>query len=344
MKLAWKEMKKGKSKFIILGSIIFLVSFLTLVISGLANGLSYDSAGLIKNLPSGQYYLSKEAEGNSAMSAIPSDMANEFMKENEEAMALSIQMGYVTTTADQQESVAFVTSTPFKHFPSVRAGEIVLDASLKEQGVHIGDTVVNEWSKKEFVVKDFVEGQTYSHTAVAFVNERDFAALFGKSERQMMFLPGDEAVAFSKELDVYSTSQFLQTIASYQSEQLSLNMIIGFLVVISGMLFGIFFYMMNVQKLSLYGILKAIGVKTSTLFTLIWTQMILTTTAALFLSILLSQLVSFMKPESLPYQLSLSTTLLLVGLFFLVGFLGATISGWQVKNVQPLQAIQQGEV
>src|SRR5690625_6421637 len=46
-----------------------------------------------------------------------------------------------------------------------------------------------------------------------------------------------------------------------------------FLVVISGMLFGIFFYMMNVQKIGLYGILKAIGMKTSKLFQMMWTQM-----------------------------------------------------------------------
>ncbi|OZS77782.1 hypothetical protein CF394_08485 [Tetzosporium hominis] len=57
MNLAWKEIKKNKVRFTILGSIVFLVSFLTFIISGLANGLSQDNAALIKNLPEGYFYM-----------------------------------------------------------------------------------------------------------------------------------------------------------------------------------------------------------------------------------------------------------------------------------------------
>src|SRR5690625_1542028 len=117
-----------------------------------------------------------------------------------------------------------------------------------------------------------------------------------------------------------------------------------FLVVISGMLFGIFFYMMNVQKIGLYGILKAIGMKTSKLFQMMWTQMLIITTIALALSIGLSQLFSSIAPEGMPFHLTLATTGQLAVIFFIIGFLGATLSGLQIKNVQPLQAIQQGEV
>src|SRR5690625_6091647 len=83
---------------------------------------------------------------------------------------------------------------------------------------------------------------------------------------QMVFVPGEDELKSMGGLQAFSNKDFLNTIPSYSAEQLSLNMIVWFLVVISGMLFGIFFYMMNVQKVGLYGILKAIGVKTSTLF------------------------------------------------------------------------------
>lgn len=55
MNLEWKEMRKNKIRFLILGSIVFLVSFLTFIVSGLANGLSQDNAALIKDLPDGQF-------------------------------------------------------------------------------------------------------------------------------------------------------------------------------------------------------------------------------------------------------------------------------------------------
>jgi putative ABC transport system permease protein len=121
-------------------------------------------------------------------------------------------------------------------------------------------------------------------------------------------------------------------------------MIVWFLVVISGMLFGIFFYMMNVQKMGLYGILKAIGVKTRTLFNMMWTQMVFITVIALVISITLSQIVNMIAPEGLPFSLTLETTVQLSIVFLLIGFIGATISGLQIKKVEPLHAIQQGEV
>jgi putative ABC transport system permease protein len=57
MNMAMKEMKKNKVRFLILGSIVFLVSLLTFIISGLANGLSQDNAALIKDMPEGQFFV-----------------------------------------------------------------------------------------------------------------------------------------------------------------------------------------------------------------------------------------------------------------------------------------------
>jgi putative ABC transport system permease protein len=46
----------------------------------------------------------------------------------------------------------------------------------------------------------------------------------------------------------------------------------------------------------------------------------------------------------MPFSLTLETSLQLSIVFLMVGFIGATISGIQIKKVEPLQAIQQGEV
>ncbi|MDP4157640.1 MAG: FtsX-like permease family protein, partial [Bacillota bacterium] len=112
----------------------------------------------------------------------------------------------------------------------------------------------------------------------------------------------------------------------------------------SGMLFAIFFYMMNVQKIGLFGILKAIGVKTSTLFKMMWMQMLLITVLALSMSIAISQVFNRIAPKGIPFNLTPETTAQLSLVFFIIGFIGATLSGFQIKKVQPLQAIQQGEV
>lgn len=344
MNMAWKEIKKSKVKFMILGSIVFLVSFLTFIISGLANGLSQDNAALIKDLPDGQFYMDKDAEETYNLSLIDPNTQEAVLKEQEGAAALSIQMGFLNDEADKQRSVAFVTSTDSELFENVQAGEIILDRSLEDEGLKVGDTLTNNQFSGEFTVKGFVDQQKYSHAPVAFINMENYKEMYRVNEMQLIFIPDGDETPVIDGLQSFSNSEFLNTIPSYSAEQLSLNMIVWFLVVISGLLFAIFFYMMNVQKIGLYGILKAIGVKTSTLFKMMWTQMFFITVIALALSIALSQSFNFIAPDGMPFSLTAVTTVQLSIVFLVIGFVGATLSGIQIKKVEPLQAIQQGEV
>lgn len=344
MKLAWKEMKKNKVRFLILGSIVFLVSFLTFIISGLANGLSQDNAALIKNLPDGQFYMNENADENYNLSRIESSIQEKLLNDQKDATALSIQMGFLNDKDDKQQSVAFVTSTQTTLFPDVQAGEIILDSSMKDKGNKVGDILTNNQLSGEFIVKGFVEQEKFSHAPVAFINIENYKELYRVDEMQLIFIPREDSSQEFTGLQSFSNKDFLNTISSYSAEQMSLNMIIWFLVVISGMLFAIFFYMMNVQKIGLYGILKAIGVKTSKLFKMMWTQMILITVTSLAFSIALSQVFNMVAPEEMPFSLTVVTTAQLSLVFLVIGFIGATLSGIQIKKVEPLQAIQQGEI
>lgn len=88
MNIAWKEMKKNKGRFLILGSIVFLVSLLTFIISGLANGLSQDNASLINDLPDGQFYMKKEAEQTHNLSRIDNRIQDEILTKHKKRCSL----------------------------------------------------------------------------------------------------------------------------------------------------------------------------------------------------------------------------------------------------------------
>ena len=343
MHLAWKEMKRNKSKFLIVGAVVFLISFLTFMISGLANGLSQDNAALIKNLPDGTFYMTEKAEETYTMSQIDQGLQKDVLEEFDKSAALSIQMGFVNDQEEKQHSVAFVTSTASELFPNVEPGEIVLDESLREEGLKVGDVLTNSQLDGTFTVKGFVEQAKFSHAPVAFINPDNYSEMYRTDTMQLLFVPTEESKEISG-LQAFSSADLLNTIPSYSAEQLSLNMIVAFLFVISGMLIGIFFYMMNVQKFGLYGILKAIGLKTSVLFKIMWTQMLAVTTMALVLAVILSQGFQLIAPDGMPFHLPFETSWKLSLVFLCIGFVGATISGLQIRKIQPLQAIQQGEM
>ncbi|RST71988.1 ABC transporter permease [Siminovitchia acidinfaciens] len=344
MKMAWKEMKKSKVKFMILGSIVFLVSLLTFIISGLSNGLSQDNAALIKDLPDGQFYMAKDANETYNLSRIDKSVQSKILNKQENAVAFSIQMGFVNDSRDKQHSVAFVTSTDSRLFEKAGPGEIILDRTLEKEGIHKGDILTNNQFSGEFRVKGFVDQKKYSHAPVAYINMEDYKEIYHVNEMQLIFVPNENQGQSIAGLQSFSNKELLNTIPSYNAEQMSLNMIVWFLVIISGMLFAIFFYMMNVQKIGLYGILKAIGLKTSSLFSIMWSQMLFITVIALVLSIGLSQGFNMIAPEGMPFSLTFETTVQLSTIFLIIGFSGATLSGIQIKKVEPLQAIQQGEM
>lgn len=344
MNIALKEIKKNKLRFLILGSIVFLISLLTFIISGLAYGLSQDNAGLIMDLPDGQFYMSKDAEETYSLSRIDGDIQEQFFRDHKKSVALSIQMGFLNDKGGKQRSVAFVSSTDSKLFENVEPGEVVLDRSLEGEGINVGDVLTNNQYTGKFVVKGFVENKKFSHAPVAYINTSAYKEMYRVEEMQLLFNQGKASPKEINGLQSYSNKDFLKTIPSYKAEQTSLNMIVWFLVVISGMLFAIFFYMMNVQKIGLYGILKAIGVKTSALFKMMWIQMLFITAMALVISAALSQVFNMIAPKDMPFTLTMQATAQLSLVFLLIGFVGATLSGIQIKRIEPLQAIQQGEV
>ncbi|MEB9935945.1 ABC transporter permease, partial [Bacillus cereus] len=55
MFLALRELKQSKLRYGLIGLIMVLLSFLVLVISGLANGLSYDNASSIQNMEANKF-------------------------------------------------------------------------------------------------------------------------------------------------------------------------------------------------------------------------------------------------------------------------------------------------
>lgn len=344
MNLAWKEMRKNKIRFLIFSSIVFLISFLTFIISGLANGLSQDNAALIKDLPKGHFYMAEDADESYNLSRIESSIQEKLLTDQKKAVALSFQMGFVHDKSDKPLSVAFVTSTKSSHFKDVQPGEIILDRSMENKGIKEGDSLTVPSTSRDFTVKGFVDQKKFSHAPVAFINMDVYKLMHRVEEMQLIFIPGIEKVEEIAGLETFTKKEFLQTIPSYNAEQMSLTMIVWFLVVISGMLFAIFFYMMNVQKIGLYGILKALGLKTSALFKMMWTQMLFITAMALCLAAAMSQGFQLVAPEGMPFHLTLQTTMQLSFVFLLIGFIGASISGIQIKKSQALQAIQQGEV
>ncbi|MGV2621376.1 UNVERIFIED_CONTAM: ABC transporter permease [Halobacillus marinus] len=334
MNMAWKEMKKNKARFLLLGSIVFLLSLMTFILSGLSEGLSEDNVSLVKQMPDKTFHLNAGADGSYAQSTIPSTEAESGI------FAFSIQMGTMTGDQEEKHTVAFFSSNEPEQVQQVGDGEVILDSSLKKEGLSEGEWIKTPLLKEPLRIAGFTDHKRFNHSPVALLNESTYQRMTGLKEWQVLVASDEKNTT---ELRPFSKQEFLTTIPSYQAEQTTLTMIVWFLVGISGLLFAVFFYMMNVQKVGMYGILKALGLRTRTLFQMMWTQMgvliVLSIVAAGAVSLNLIHLL----PEGTPYSLSVQTVLRLSLVFFIVGFAGSTLSAVQIRRIDPLTAIQRGD-
>lgn len=119
-------------------------------------------------------------------------------------------------------------------------------------------------------------------------------------------------------------------------------MIIAFLLVITALLIGVFFYVITLQKTQELGVLKAIGTKNSYLANSLVVQAVFLSAVALLVGIGLTLAVQTVFPESMPFLLTTTMIAQYSIIFIVISVLGTLVSLYQVLKVDPLEAIGGG--
>ena len=70
--------------------------------------------------------------------------------------------------------------------------------------------------------------------------------------------------------------------------------------------------------------------------------MAITTIFSLMVSVSLSQLFNIVAPKGMPFTLSIGTTTQLSIVFLIIGFIGATLSGMQIKKLNRYRLYSKG--
>jgi putative ABC transport system permease protein len=274
MFLALKELKQSKLRYGLIGTIMILLSFLVLIISGLANGLSNANASSILEMKAEKFVVSEDAEGKLLRSQIKKEDVDNVLAQvsEKEAVPMHIAMSTfekegsskkvdIAIFANKQDS--FITPKVIEGKAiDLEDNEIIIDESAKNKGIALNDKIVDPISKKAFKVVGFTENEMFSHAPVAYMNEKvwESIALPHQKEYNVIALNTDKEINNAK---VVEKKEVLQSIPGYKEEQGTLTMIIAFLLVITALLIGVFFYVITLQKTQQLGVLKVIGTKNS---------------------------------------------------------------------------------
>ena len=353
MFLALKELKQSKLRYGLIGTIMMLLSFLVLIISGLANGLSHANASSFIEMKADKFIVSDDVDGKLLRSQIKKEDVDKVLAQVDakDAVPMHIKVATFEKEGNSNKVDVAIFSSKQDSFiaPKVIEGkngtlennEVVVDESIKQKGIKLGDELVEPISKKTFKVVGFSQNQMFSHSPVVHMNENawDALALPHQKDYSVIALNTDKKIDNAKVID---KKEVLQSIPGYKEEQGTLTMIIGFLLAISALLIGVFFYVITLQKTHQLGVLKAIGTKNSYLAKTLVVQSIFLTGVALIIGIGLIFAVEAILPASMPFLLTTTTILQYIGVFILISILGTLISLYQVLKVDALEAIGGG--
>lgn len=363
MFLALRELKHAKFRYLLIGFIMLLVAWLTFIVSGLANGLALDNASAMKNVNGDYFVLQDNADQKLARSSIPTDTLDEIRKQDgvKEAAPLSqTTTSFTQTGKDKKIDVTIFGIEPQSMImPSISEGrglgnlgknEVVVDASLKGKGLAIGDTLENKDTGVSVTVVGFAKGQMFSHMPVLYTDTDSLNNMMKSTGRQQK--PSYNAIVVNGNKDVQPTleknishisvltkDQAVQGIPGFKEEQGSLTMMITFLIVIAAFVQAVFFYVITLQKTNQFGVLKAIGAKTSYLAKNLIGQVLILAITAIGISIALTFGVSAFFPEGMPFELGSEIVVKYSALLIVVAMIGALLSLQRIAKIDAIEAI-----
>jgi putative ABC transport system permease protein len=123
-------------------------------------------------------------------------------------------------------------------------------------------------------------------------------------------------------------------------QQTTFNQILGVTVVIALVVIALFFALLTVERTALYGVLKAIGARSRTIFAgLVLQAAVVTLVAAIIAGVLVVMIDLAIPPGSIPLTITPGRIVLSIVLLLIAAVIGSAFSLRRVLRVDPASAL-----
>jgi ABC-type antimicrobial peptide transport system, permease component len=352
MFLALKEMKHAKLRYGLVIGIIFLIAYLVFFLTGLAYGLAQDNRTAVDKWQADDVLLAQSANTNLNMSHFPLTVADEVEAEEQATLA---QLPSVIQKQGSEETINatfFGINVDQFLVPKITAGrmfkadnEVVVDDSLaQEYGIALGDVLITTGNDAENQVVGFTHNAKFNVAPVLYTSltnlEKNTANQQSTSNQMINAIVTRGKVAQVPEgLEKIAVPAFIQALPGYQAQVLTFGFMIGFLIVIAAIVLGIFIYILTMQKVEIFGVMKAQGIASSYIAKAVMAQTFLLAVFGTVIGLLATIGTGLVLPDKVPFALNSLFLASMSGLMIVFAMLGSFFSVRSVVKIDPLKAI-----
>ncbi|WP_265456551.1 ABC transporter permease [Enterococcus sp. HY326] len=354
MFLAINEILHSKLRYALVVGVMFLIAYLVFFLTGLAYGLAQDNRTAVDKWDAEYILLSEDANSNLNMSMIPLSEVDEL--DQEQIGVLAQTAGVIAKVGDSDEKInASFFGIDAEQFlaPNLIEGEMfandqeaVADSSLKEQyGIQLGDEIQLAGNDQQFKIVGFTDNAKFNVAPVLYTTIGAYQAIRfeqqgteGQSRINGIVLK-DDLTDVPEGLEKIAIKDFINDLPGYSAQVLTFGFMIGFLIVIAAIVIGIFIYVLTMQKITIFGVMKAQGISGRYIANSVVAQTFLLAVIGVVLGLLGTVATALVLPEAVPFESNWLFFGVISLLMIVIAVLGAFFSVRTIVKIDPLRAI-----
>ncbi|MHA7984816.1 ABC transporter permease [Rathayibacter sp. CAU 1779] len=360
MFVAWRDLRFARGRFVLIGSVVALITLLVGFLAGLTGGLAAQNVSAVLDLPGDRIVLQHPSTGQPSFSesSIPSAAVDDWRAAAgvKDVLPVGIVQGKAkagdTTAAvalfglEHRADVQGTASSAVTGITPTAADEVGLSAGAAKDlgGAEVGDTV--RMLGTDFRVASIGGDAWYSHTPVVALTPEAWAALDkgmgGDGEATALWVTGNadwSVVADQTKTIARQPLLSLTALDAFKSEIGSLGLMIAMLFGISALVVGAFFTVWTMQRSGDVAVLKALGATTKSLVRDALGQALVVLVIGIGVGMLVVTALGLLAGGVLPFLLSPLTTVVPAAAMAVLGLAGAAVALRTVTKSDPLTAL-----
>ena len=364
-RLPLRELRRQPSRFIVATVVLAFLTTLLLFLGGLLDGLYLGSTGAIRAQRGDVIVYSSNARDSFLRSRITGETRAQV------AAVPGVDevggLGFVLLGAQVpgQSTLADVAVAGYElppvgvPEPPRHDGQGIADSRLEDEGVHMGDTILVGPAETPITIIGFVDDTSYLLQGSVWVNlstwravqnaNRPDAALADDVVQALVVkgsaVEGGGSLAAAVDTATAGATKTLTrdeavlALPGVKQQKDTFNQIIYTTLAVVLAVVGLFFSLLTLERLGLYGVLKAIGASTRRLFVGVVVQAVIVAVIAFAVGSLLAVGASAALPAKVPLQLVPNRFVFTFVGLLVAAVLGSAISLRRVTRVDPASAI-----
>jgi putative ABC transport system permease protein len=362
VRIALIELVRKPGRFATATLILTLIALLLMFLGGLLDGLLRASTGAIRAQQGDAIVYSDTAQASFPRSRIDAGLRAqiEALEGVEEVGGLGlVQLGARVPgngPRDLADVALFGVELPPSDVPSVPPdGQVYADVVLKADGLEKGMTVLLGPARSPVEVIGFVEDTSFNGQGAMWASVDTWRKILAANRPdaqlaegvfQALVVSGDDGVerlidtATGGRTDSYTIDGAVNAVPGVQEQSSTFNQIIGITIVIALVVVALFFALLTVERAALYGVFKALGARSSTIFGgLVVQAVVVTLIAAVVAGAGVVLLDLAIPPGSIPLYITIERIVISLVLLLMAAVIGSGFSLRRVLRIDPASAI-----